>query len=107
MAIAIVALVISSYMIAFKLYDLMKFILTQCFQSKSTAKLLSTKFINDFFVISIIGRNMALSSLLDDVAPYNVTVIPNNSITRILMPNIAGRAISSSVKVVDLFYYEP
>jgi hypothetical protein len=99
--IALIALVISSYNVSFKMYDLSRFILMQCFQSRSTAKLLSTKFINDFFNISIIGRNMALTSLLDDVAPYNVTVIRNNPITRIFLPNIAGRSISNSVKVMS------
>ena len=30
-------------------------------QTNDTVKLLSTKFINDFFSVSIIGRNLAIS----------------------------------------------
>lgn len=55
-------------------------------QTNNTVKLLSTKFINDFFSVSLIGRNLAISQLLDRVAPYNVTVIPNNMFTRFLIP---------------------
>lgn len=42
---------------------------------------------------------MALSTILDSVAPYNITIIPSNFITRALVPLIAGKSISNSVKV--------
>ena len=58
----------------------------QCFHDKSKAKLLSTNFINEFYEISTIGRNIALSTVLDSVAPFNVTIIQDNFITRRFLP---------------------
>jgi hypothetical protein len=59
--VALLALIVSGYNVVFQLYDLLKFIVVQCMQDSSQAKLLSTKYINDFFSISHIGRNIALT----------------------------------------------
>jgi hypothetical protein len=64
----------------------MSFIINRLLESSSKAKLLSTKFINDFFTISIIGRNIALATILDNVAPFNVTVLQNNIFMRKMFP---------------------
>lgn len=42
---------------------------------------------------------MALSSMLDDVAPYNIYIIPNSKFTRKFFPKYAGRSMSNSVMV--------
>ncbi|CAD8121707.1 unnamed protein product [Paramecium sonneborni] len=67
-------------------------------QTQKTAKLLSSKFINDFYAISFLGRNAALSALLDTTAPFNVIIIPNTRIGRYLFPHHAGKAMSNLVK---------
>ncbi|CAD8043825.1 unnamed protein product [Paramecium primaurelia] len=61
-------------------------------------KQLSTQYINDFYRISLAGKNQAIALILDQVAPFNVDIIPNNFIMRFLMPNQAGKAINSSIK---------
>lgn len=43
---------------------------------------------------------MALSQALDNVAPYNVSTFPNNYIMRTLLPQVAGKSINNSVKVL-------
>ncbi|CAD8095982.1 unnamed protein product [Paramecium primaurelia] len=67
-------------------------------QNQKTAKLLSSKFINDFYAISFLGRNAALSTLLDSSAPFNVIIIPNTRIGRYIFPHHAGKAMSNLVK---------
>ncbi|CAK60705.1 unnamed protein product (macronuclear) [Paramecium tetraurelia] len=67
-------------------------------QNQKTAKLLSSKFINDFYAISFLGRNAALSTLLDSSAPFNVIIIPNTRIGRYFLPHHAGKAMSNLVK---------
>jgi uncharacterized protein YpbB len=81
----------------------MCFIINRLLESSSKAKLLSTKFINDFFTISIIGRNIALATILDDVAPFNVTALQNNIFMRKMFPKFAGRSMSNSVRVRFMF----
>ena len=77
---------VSVFKIGIQLIALARFIRKQCIHDSSKAKLLSTKYINDFYEISTIGRNIALSTVLDSVAPFNVTIIGNNSITNKLLP---------------------
>jgi hypothetical protein len=67
-------------------------------------KKLSTTNINDFYSISSIGRNMAVAAVLDNVAPFNITTIPNNAIFRYFFPSLAGRSISNGVRVITIFY---
>ncbi|CAD8097375.1 unnamed protein product [Paramecium sonneborni] len=67
-------------------------------QTETTAKILSTKFINDIYLIAFLGRNQSLSDQLDKVAPYNVQIIPNIWFTRTFLPNQAGRSISHPVQ---------
>ena len=97
--VALLAVIVSAISIFFSLYGLIKFIIVQCFTSNEKAKLLSTKYINDFFSVGIVGRNVAITNLLDRVAPFNVTVIPNNWILRKIFPQLAGKSIGNSVKV--------
>jgi hypothetical protein len=66
---------------------------------------LSTNDINDFFDLAVIGRNTALATILDNVAPFNVTALPNFVILRRLWPNLAGMSISNSVKVKIMNFY--
>lgn len=58
-------------------------------------KLLSTSNINDFCEISAAGKNSFLADILYDVAPFNVSVIPNNFLTRFFFPNQAGKSINN------------
>lgn len=88
--------------VVFHLYNFCKVVFRRYVDYTKT-KLLSTKFINDFFELAIVGRNNALAAVLDNVAPYNVTVIPNHYLIRKFWPSIAGRSISNSVKVFDMF----
>ncbi|CAD8110606.1 unnamed protein product [Paramecium sonneborni] len=73
-------------------------ILIRIFKHSSQTQQLSSQFINDFYTIGFQGRNAALSNLLDSIAPYNVSVIPNNKFTRALVPNQAGKSMSNLVK---------
>ncbi|CAD8091818.1 unnamed protein product [Paramecium primaurelia] len=66
-------------------------------QNRQTQQL-SSQYINDFYTIGFQGRNAALSNLLDSIAPYNVSVIPNNKFTRTIVPNQAGKSMSNLVK---------
>ncbi|CAD8178052.1 unnamed protein product [Paramecium octaurelia] len=68
------------------------------FQSNKQIQQLSSQFINEFYSIGFLGRNSALSNLLDSIAPYNVSVIPNNKLTRAILPNQAGKSMSNLVK---------
>jgi hypothetical protein len=43
---------------------------------------------------------MALSTILDDVAPYNIYAIPNNKLSRRIFPKYAGKSMSNSVMVL-------
>ncbi|CAD8173660.1 unnamed protein product [Paramecium octaurelia] len=67
-------------------------------QTETTAKILSTKFINDIYQIAFLGRNQALSQQLDKVAPYNVSIIPNIWLTRTFLSDYAGRSMSNPIK---------
>ncbi|CAK88506.1 unnamed protein product (macronuclear) [Paramecium tetraurelia] len=67
-------------------------------QTDTTAKILSTKFINDIYQIAFLGRNQALSQQLDKVAPYNVSIIPNIWLTRTFLSDYAGRSMSNPIK---------
>ncbi len=96
--IALAALIVTIVNVAMHFYNFLKVVIRRYADATKT-KLLSTKFINDFFELAVIGRNNALAAILDNVAPYNVTVIPNHPIIRRLWPTIAGRSISNSVKV--------
>lgn len=59
---------------------------------------MSSKFINDFYAISFLGRNAAVSTILDSSAPFNVIIIPNTRLGRYIFPNHAGKAMSNLVK---------
>ncbi|CAD8086825.1 unnamed protein product [Paramecium primaurelia] len=67
-------------------------------QTETSAKIISTKFINDIYQIAFLGRNQALSQQLDKVAPYNISVIPNIWLTRTFIPDQAGRSMSNPIK---------
>jgi hypothetical protein len=43
------------------LYTLIDMLLARVMEGNKNAKQLSTKYINDFFTVSIIGRNIALA----------------------------------------------
>ena len=47
---------------------------------------------------------MAVAAVLDNVAPFNITTIPNNAIFRYFFPSLAGRSISNGVRVITIFY---
>jgi hypothetical protein len=96
--VAVAALVVTLVNVALHFYNFFKVVVRRYVDS-SKSKHISTKFINDFFELSVVGRNNALASVLDTVAPFNVTVIPNHFIVRKLWPSIAGKSISNSVKV--------
>ena len=68
-------------------------------------KLISTKFVNDFYSLTFIGKFAAVSEIFDVVAPFNVTVIPNNRLFRYLMPKFAGRSINNNMKVIICNYF--
>lgn len=59
---------------------------------------MSSKFINDFYSISFLGRNSAIVTILDSAAPFNVIIIPNTTLGRYIFPNHAGKAMSNLVK---------
>ena len=42
---------------------------------------------------------MAVAAVLDNVASFNITTIPNNAILRYFLPDLAGRSISNGVRV--------
>jgi electron transfer flavoprotein alpha subunit len=48
--------------------------------------------------MSFLGRNSALTTLLDSTAPFNVIIIPNTTLGRYIFPHHAGRAMSNLVK---------
>jgi len=65
---------------------------------------ISTKNINEFYKICQVGRMNAVALILDKVAPFNVELIPNNYITKLLFPEKIGRSISNSVYVIIILF---
>ena len=65
---------------------------------------ISTKNINEFYKICHVGRMNAVALILDKVAPFNVELIPNNYITKLLFPEKIGRSISNSVYVIIILF---
>lgn len=74
------------------------------FKIKQQRKQLSTQMINDYFTLGIVGRNVALSQMLDNVAPYNVSTFVNNRFMRYMFPQLAGKSINNTVKVMSITY---
>lgn len=90
-----ISLAITAFNNAYYFLQYLNLLYNRMTETTKTAKILQTKFINDFFAISMAGRNVALTTLLDQVAPFNVSVIPNNFITRYLIPDQAGKSINN------------
>jgi hypothetical protein len=40
---------------------------------------------------------VALGDILDFVAPFNISMIPNNSFTKYFFKNLAGKSISNKI----------
>jgi hypothetical protein len=60
-----------------------------------------------FYKIASLLECVALSDVLDYVAPFNVEVVTNNAVTRFFIPNFAGKSISSKVfKASQNFLFE-
>ncbi|KAL4477351.1 hypothetical protein ABPG72_002345 [Tetrahymena utriculariae] len=62
-----------------------------------SSRLYTTSSLNKFYEITTLLECAALSSLLDFVAPFNVWIVPNNCMTRYLLPNLAGKSISNKI----------
>lgn len=50
-----------------------------------------------FYKVAHVLECLALGDIIDFVSPFNVWMIPNNAITRYLLPNLAGKALSGKI----------
>ncbi|KRX09486.1 hypothetical protein PPERSA_12229 [Pseudocohnilembus persalinus] len=71
---------------------------------KNSERRISTQYINDFYCLCSHIEFNAVADVLDFIAPYNVVVIPNNCITRIILPQFYGKAINNKVLVSILTF---
>ncbi|CAD8051822.1 unnamed protein product [Paramecium sonneborni] len=92
------ALIITIINLAIYLIYFIEVLIRRIQRIKLQTKYLSTQTINDFFDLCTVGRNAALAQILDNVAPYNVSVFPNRWIIRKLIPNAAGKSLNKSIK---------
>jgi hypothetical protein len=64
---------------------------------KSGDRRFSTYYINKYYEIATLLEMVALGDILDSVAPYNVSTIPNNWFTKTFFPFYSGMTISNRI----------
>ncbi|EAR92477.2 transmembrane protein, putative (macronuclear) [Tetrahymena thermophila SB210] len=62
---------------------------------KDKRRVLNTHEINSFCEVSNLVEFEAVNNILDTVAPYNISFVPNNFLFRFLFPTAAGQSISN------------
>ncbi|KAL4473615.1 hypothetical protein ABPG74_022479 [Tetrahymena malaccensis] len=91
--IGFISLVVIANQLLVNIFKLLIYIYVAIF--KDRRRVLNTHEINSFCEVSNLVEFEAVNNILDTVAPYNISFVPNNFLFRFFFPTAAGQSISN------------
>ncbi|KAL4503936.1 hypothetical protein ABPG72_022566 [Tetrahymena utriculariae] len=91
--IGFISLAVIANQLLVNIFKLMIYIYTAIVKDKR--RVLNTHEINSFCEVSNLVEFEAVNNILDTVAPYNISFVPNNFLFRFFFPTAAGQSISN------------